>query len=70
MKNEMKNDEIRLEKIPDFGYPVEKSSVPGFVKHVRCEGARFHVISYEGRRSGAVAVCSEPKCIINHIDKT
>lgn len=32
-----------------------------WVKHVVCEGARFHVVSYStnGPR------CSEPKCIIN-----
>ena len=41
--------------------PVEPASDPDYVKHVVCEGARFHVISYSnlGRK------CSEPNCIIN-----
>ena len=32
-----------------------------YIKHVVCEGARFHVIYWDtnGRH------CSEPKCIIN-----
>jgi hypothetical protein len=33
----------------------------GHLRHIHCEGARFHVISYstEGRR------CSEPECEVN-----
>jgi len=36
-----------------------------WVKHVRCEGARFHVLSYSLTGKGAVAHCSEPDCIVN-----
>ena len=41
--------------------PDEPSSVPGYVKHVQCDGARHHVLSYDsgGRR------CSVPDCVIN-----
>lgn len=41
--------------------PREPSSVDGFVKHVRSEGARFHVLSW----SNLGGHCSEPKCVIN-----
>lgn len=41
--------------------PQVPASDPNYIKHVICEGARFHVISYSshGRK------CSEPNCIIN-----
>ena len=55
-------DAIRLDEIPHpFKVPREPASDPDYIKHVYCEGARFHVISYsdKGRR------CSEPNCIIN-----
>jgi hypothetical protein len=35
----------------------------GHLKHINCEGARFHVISYGKRR-----YCSEPECAINFED--
>jgi hypothetical protein len=44
-----------------FVVPREKSSDPNFVKHVRCEGASFHVLSYDTNG----VHCSEPECIIN-----
>ena len=41
--------------------PREAASDPDYIKHVYCEGARFHVKSWDtfGTR------CSEPKCILN-----
>ncbi|MEN6302802.1 MAG: hypothetical protein ABFD96_08775 [Armatimonadia bacterium] len=41
------------------------------MKHVHCDGAREHVVSYGCRvdvlgRSSAEIRCSEPKCIINY----
>lgn len=45
-------------------------SLPGVVlpcgctKHVREEGARFHVLSYSTGAAGSV-VCSEPRCEVN-----
>lgn len=59
------NDEIRVspEEGLRIGYvpPEEPASDPAYIKHVRCEGARWHVVSWSsaGRR------CSEPRCILN-----
>ena len=51
--------------------PREDASVPGWIKHVHCEGSRDHVLSYSlyenWRGSRAIRRCSEPKCIINKI---
>lgn len=42
--------------------PVEPAdSDPNYIKHVICEGARFHVIGY----ATTGMFCSESKCIIN-----
>jgi hypothetical protein len=40
-----------------------------WIKHVRCDGARFHVLSYYERADGThYCQCSEPDCIINKPD--
>ncbi len=36
-----------------------------WVKHVVCEGARFHVLSWRKTAAGAETRCSEQNCIIN-----
>jgi hypothetical protein len=36
------------------------------VKHIRKEGARYHVISWHGSKNGATSHCSEPDCEKNH----
>ena len=43
-------------------WPVPRVKVKGdWIAHVLCEGARFHVLSYD-----SVGVqCSEPNCIVN-----
>ena len=41
--------------------PREPASDPDYIKHVHCEGARFHVKSW----SSLGTRCSEPKCILN-----
>lgn len=41
--------------------PREKASDENYIKHVRCEGARFHVLSY----STLGVHCSEADCIVN-----
>jgi len=42
--------------------PVEKSEFDkNYIKHVFCDGARFHVVSY----SDSGMCCSEKNCIIN-----
>lgn len=53
-------DTVFLERAADF-QGEKKSSVCGFVKHVHCEGARFHVLSWDGdgRR------CSVKNCVVN-----
>jgi hypothetical protein len=70
------NDEIYLDKNPTVGglglVPVldTPASIPGFVKHIHCDGARFHVVSWGcctsllGRLEADIR-CSEPKCIYN-----
>lgn len=46
--------------------PCEPSGKQGFIKHVNCDGARFHVISWGLDNDGKVVErCSEPNCIIN-----
>lgn len=46
---------------PFYFPPREPASDPRFIKHVICEGARFHVLSY----TTIGTHCSEPSCIIN-----
>ncbi len=57
------DDEISI-SMPKRLDPIPRlpASVKGYVKHVRCDGARFHVLhwSSQGRH------CSEPKCIVNY----
>lgn len=55
------DDEIVIEDARLTPAPVP-ASVRGYVKHVRCEGSRFHVLSW----SGEGCHCSEPKCIVNY----
>ncbi len=56
-------DSIFLDKIPSspFDVPREPASDPDYIKHVYCDGARFHVKSW----SSFGTRCSEPKCIYN-----
>lgn len=44
---------------------VPAESDPRYVKHVHCEGAHFHVISYCGGDERAWVKCSHPRCIEN-----
>lgn len=56
------NDTIFIDDPRDMPPHVEHE--PGWIKHVVCEGARFHVPywDYNGTH------CSEPRCIINKRD--
>ena len=37
-----------------------------WIKHVHCNGARFHVLSYHGKYNGECEIrCSEKDCIYN-----
>ena len=64
------SDTIFLDKLP-WCPPTEDASEPGWIKHVRCAGARFHVPSYglyeNWRGQRAITRCSEPRCILNKI---
>lgn len=57
-----------IEEFGDTIYHVDGSAIPRkpasdpkYIKHVVCEGARFHVLSW----STLGTHCSEPDCIIN-----
>lgn len=65
-------DYINVPQSERWTLPVEPASVPGYVKHVICDGSRDHVFSYEGWESrkyplGTIGVtrCSVPNCIAN-----
>lgn len=56
------SDTIYLDKLPTFFEPIPREELKdGWIKHVRCRGARFHVLSFTtlGKK------CSEKNCIIN-----
>ena len=59
------SDEIALDPkgLSSFFEPPQEpaSSDPSFLKHVRCEGARWHVLHFDTNGTH----CSESKCIIN-----
>ena len=57
------SDTIFLEKLPNAYEPVpcEEASDPKYIKHVHCEGARFHVLWWDSNGTH----CFESKCIIN-----
>lgn len=55
------SDTIFIKEKNRFMVPREPASDPEYIKHVNCEGAYFHVISY----STSGMRCSEPKCILN-----
>ena len=64
------SDTIFCEEVTGWQIPPSKpSSEAGWIKHVHCDGARFHVPTYvlyeTWRGSRAVTWCSEPKCIMN-----
>ena len=55
------SDTIFIDDPHVFPIPHEPASDPKYVKHVSCEGARFHVLHWDDNGSH----CSEPKCIAN-----
>ena len=58
----MSDQQARPFALP-FGWHHEQPSehVPGWLKHLRAEGARYHVLSW----SNLGTHCSEPRCEIN-----
>lgn len=59
------SDTIFLNDVP-LCPPVEQSSIPGYIKHVHCDGVRFHVLSWStlGKK------CSEKSCVVNTKNRT
>ena len=55
------SDYINLEVHTNFPPREEAPTDKEYIKHVICEGAHFHVLSYSTQGTH----CSEPKCIIN-----
>jgi len=55
------NDTVFLKEIPKYSPPPTPTSDPNYVKHIDCDGARFHVIYYAHGRK----FCSERNCILN-----
>lgn len=47
---------------PGESVPYEPASISGYIKHVHCDGARFHVPHW----STTGEHCSEVKCIKNY----
>jgi hypothetical protein len=60
-------DVIFLEKIPEDGIipRIKVNPDEKWIKHVCCEGARFHVLYYCLAQGKAIVLCSEPDCIYN-----
>lgn len=55
-----------VSKEPGEEWLVLPSSLEGYIKHIRCEGARRHVLAHFLTHQGtAVTRCSEPTCIYN-----
>jgi hypothetical protein len=68
------DNQIYLDEIPELGAPTIKINLnEKWIKHVHCEGMRFHVLRWSGygngfgRRCIAITRCSEPDCIVNKI---
>ena len=63
MSDRLTGAELRnLDAPPVFGPPREYvAGSRKWIKHVHCNGARFHVLSY----STQGAECSEPDCVVN-----
>jgi len=63
---------IFLDKEPEWSSDIPRVRInenEKWIKHVHCEGSRFHVLAYIGRenhlRSWCETRCSEPDCIYN-----
>ena len=61
MDDEIVLDPAEVEKKLYFHVPHEAASDPQYIKHVRCEGARFHVLFWSTKGTH----CSEERCIVN-----
>lgn len=57
----MYGDTIFITDRSSLFVPREPASDSNYIKHVNCDGAHFHVLSYSTQGTH----CSEPNCIIN-----
>ena len=56
-------DTIRTPNLHDY---EREFNADGTEKHITCDGARYHVLSYSlNEAEGVVTRCSEPNCEIN-----
>ncbi len=65
MTDQIVLDPGEVRKIRFFHPPEVPASDPQYVKHVSCEGARFHVLSWHLVNSNGETHCSEERCIVN-----
>lgn len=56
---------MRKTEYPDLHRYEPEYNEDGTEKHIVCDGARFHVVSWSGGLDGARERCSEPNCEIN-----
>lgn len=60
---------IFLDKVPDGPWPniprIKVNPDEKWIKHVHCDGARFHVLSFAFVKGRCVEHCSEADCIVN-----
>jgi len=55
-------DTIRRPNLHDY---KREWNADGTEKHICCDGARYHVLSYSFGTNGTTVRCSEPRCEIN-----
>ena len=58
-------DPLEVRKARMYWPPEEPASDPAYIKHVYCEGARFHVLSWHLINGHGETHCSEERCIVN-----
>ena len=52
--------------VPDLETYVPEYNEDGTEKHIHCDGARYHVLSWDSQGTR----CSEPNCEINRLRQT
>lgn len=56
---------MRTVQFPYLVHYEREYNEDGSEKHIHCDGARFHVISYRLTKDGYETRCSEPNCEVN-----
>ena len=58
-------------RVPDEWHYEPEFNKDGTEKHISCDGARYHVLSYSySDKHGCQVHCSEPKCEMNKGDES